>query len=393
MNNLDIIVDRDNSSSVKYEEMSLKFGRNDLLPFWVADMDLKCPDFMIETLVRRAEHGVFGYTKRMPDFYKSIVNWLKDRHNLIVEGDVIEYGPGVVFQLSTMIRLFTSENDKIIIQSPVYYPFKNIVEGHKRIVSDNTLKEANGKYAIDFEDLEKRAKDPDCTMMLFCSPHNPVGRVWRLEELERICEICYQNDVLILSDEIHYDLVYKGNKHTPLLGIDDKYKNNIIMCTAPSKTFNIAGLHSSYCVIYDEEKLKAYRTELGLMDLNRSNSFSREITQAVFEQGASYVDELVEFLEANMNFAYDFISERIEGLIPMKMEATYLMWIDCRELGISSDEIDSLFINEAGIALDSGYWFGPSGEGFMRLNFACSRKMLKAGLEKLEKAVRNLSCT
>jgi len=390
MYNLDQKVTRHNTSSVKYEEMVLKFGSNDMLPFWVADMDIKCPDYMIESLVKRAEHGVFGYTKRMPEFYEAIISWLKTRHGVEVTREELEYGPGVVFLLNMMIRNESSVGDKIIIQSPVYYPFKGIIEGNKRLVNDNTLVFKEGKYQMDFEDLERRASDEKTTMMLLCSPHNPVGRVWTAEELERVADICLKHDVLLVSDEIHFDLVYKGHKHISIATLGEKYAKNSVVCTAPSKTFNIAGLHTSYCVIRDEDRMARYRNELGLLDLNRSNCFSREITQTVYEQGADYVDTLVDFFEDNMNYTYDFIKEHIPGIIPHKLEATYLMWLDCKGLGLSGAEIDVLFFEKAKIALDSGHWFGPSGEGFMRINLACSKDMLKEGLERLRDAVASL---
>lgn len=390
MYNFDTIIDRKNTSSVKYEEMDIKFGSNDLIPFWVADMDFKCPDFMIESLVKRAKHGVFGYTTRMPDFYDSIIGWVKARHNVEVKRDEIEYGPGVVFLLNIMIRKFTKTNDKIIIQSPVYYPFKNIIEGNKRIVSDNTLKLEDGKYLMDFEDLENRAKDPECTMMILCSPHNPVGRVWTVDELTKLAGICLDNGVLLVSDEIHFDLVYKGYKHFSMANLADKYSDNTIICTAPSKTFNIAGLHSAYCIIRNSKLMDDYKNELGLLDLNRSNAFSMEVTQTVYEKGAGYVDELTDYLEENMNYVFDFINENIKGIIPFKMEATYLMWLDCRGLGLDSKGIEELFFKNAKIALDSGHWFGESGNGFMRINIACPRFTLEEGLNRLKSAVQNI---
>ena len=248
----------------------------------------------------------------------------------------------------------------------------------------------HGKYMMDFEDLEEKAEDPDCTMMILCSPHNPVGRIWTKEELIKISDICLANNVLLVSDEIHFDLVFKGNKHISVANLEKKYKDNSIVCTAPSKTFNIAGLHSAYCIIWDRERMDEYRKELGLLDLNRSNIFSREVTQVVYEQGAGYVDNLVDFLEENMNYVYDFICENIKGIIPYKMEATYLMWLDCRGLGLDDDGIDDLFFNKAKIALDSGRWFGEAGNGFMRINIACPRSMLIEGMHRLKTAVENL---
>jgi len=384
-------IDRKNTASVKYEEMGLKFGRDDLIPLWVADMDIKAPEFIIDSIKERADHGIFGYSKRMPEFYDAIVNWLDRRHGLKVKAEEIEYGPGVVFLLNMMIKNFTKEGDKILIQPPVYYPFFSVIEGNNREILKNELIVKDGKYRMDFEDLEQKASHPNCTMMILCSPHNPTGRVWSKEELERLGRICIDNEVLVVVDEIHYDLVYKPNKHIPFASISDEFKKNSITCTAPSKTFNIAGLHTAFCIIEDKEKMDIYKNQLGLLDLNRSNVFSQTVTQAVYEQGHDWVDGLMDFLKENMEYAKDYINKNIDGIKAMELESTYLLWMDCRELGLGLKELDDLFINKAGLALDSGYWFGKPGEGFMRLNLACPKTMLKESLEKLEKAVKELN--
>ncbi|MGO1470174.1 MAG: MalY/PatB family protein [Tissierella sp.] len=386
----DNTIDRSNTASVKYEEMDMKFGRDDLTPLWVADMDIKAPDFIIDAIKKRAEHGIFGYSKRMPEFYDSIVNWLDTRHDLKVTSEDIEYAPGVVFLLNMMIRKFTEKGDKIIIQPPVYYPFKSVIEGNDRVVMESELVLKGDKYEMDFEDLKKKASHPDCKMMLLCSPHNPTGRVWKKEELEKLGRICIDNDVLVVSDEIHYDLVYKPNKHIPFASISDEFKKNSITCTAPSKTFNIAGLHSAFCIINDKERMDIYRSELGLLDLNRSNVFSQTVTQTVYENGHEWVDGVNEFLKGNMEYCVDYINKNIDGIHALELEGTYLLWMDCRGLHLSLEKLDDLFINKAGLALDSGHWFGKPGEGFMRLNLACPREVLKDSLEKLEAAVKSL---
>jgi cystathionine beta-lyase len=388
MYDFDKAIDRSNTSAVKYEEMALKFGRPDLCPLWVADMEFKAPPFMLDTIKKRADHGIFGYTKRMPAFYDAIRGWLENRHGVAVTKDAIEYGPGVVFLLNMMVRLFTKPGDKIIIQSPVYYPFKNVVEKNRRIVSDNALVQNGLKYEMDFEDLEARAKAPDCTMMILCSPHNPVGRVWTEEELVKVAAICKANSVLLVSDEIHFDLVYKPHQHYSLAKLDSTYDSHVVVCTAPSKTFNIAGLHSAYCIIKNAPMMAVYRDELGLLDLNRSNVFSRELTQAVYEAGADYVDELVDYLQSNFEFVKQYLSENIPAIIPAEMEATYLLWLDCKALGMEDAALDDLFVNKAKLALDSGHWFGNTGSGFMRLNIACPRSMLKEALESLNQAIK-----
>ncbi|GAU76567.1 MalY/PatB family protein [Fusibacter sp. 3D3] len=390
MSKFDEKVNRINTSSVKYEEMDLKFGRADLMPFWVADMEFKAPQFMLDALKERVNHGIFGYTKRMPEYYDAVANWLDKRHGVVIQKSDLEYGPGVVFLLNMMIRLFTKPGEKILIQSPVYYPFKAIIEKNRRVVTDNVLVLNGDRYEIDFEDLRQKAQDPDCTMMLLCSPHNPVGRVWKEAELLKIAHICKENKVLLISDEIHFDLVYKPAVHYSLGKLGPEFDENVIVCTAPSKTFNIAGLHSAYCLIKNSDMMKTYREELGLLDLNRSNVFSRELTQVVYEQGASYVDELLAYIESNIIFAKHYIEKHIQEIKPMPMEATYLMWIDCKTLGLSNEALDDLFINKAKLALDSGYWFGDSGEGFMRLNLACPKSMLEEGLMKLSNAVKSI---
>lgn len=383
-------INRKNTSSVKYEELEKNFGRDDLLPFWVADMDIKSPDFLIDTLKERADHGIFGYTKRMPDYYEAISQWLKRNHNLNVSHDEIEYGPGVVFLLNMMIRLFTNVGDKIIIQTPVYYPFYNVIKGNNRQIFENPLVNNNGYYEMDFEDLEMKAKDPDCSMLILCSPHNPVGRVWKREELERLGEICIKNNVLVVTDEIHFDIVYSPNKHIPFGSISEEFKQSSITCTAPSKTFNIAGLHSAYCIISNKDMMSQYKTELGLLDLNRSNCFSMVATKELYNKGDDWVRGLKKYLQSNIEYVNKYLKDNIKSIKALKMEATYLMWLDCKELGLSTEELEDLFVNKANLALDSGVWFGEQGEGFMRLNIACSKHMLKEGLENLKIAVNNL---
>lgn len=383
MYNFNEAVDRHNTKSVKYEEMDLNFGTKDLMPFWIADMEIKAPDFMIDALVKRARHGVFGYTKRMPDYYAAVGHWLKTRHGLEARPEHIEYAPGVVFALNMMIRMFTSPGDKIIIQTPVYYPFFNIIRGNGRVISENPLILESERYRMDFADLREKVRDERCKMLILCSPHNPVGRVWTEAELRELGEICLANHVLVVSDEIHFDIVLKGHKHIPFASLSENFRQHSVTCTAPSKTFNIAGLHSAYVLMYDPAKMERYKKELSLLDLNRSNVFSQEVTQVAYEQGAAWVDELLEHIEGNMDYVYGFISQNIPGIKPFKMEGTYLMWLDCRQLAPNATEIEQLFIGKAGLALDGGHWFGEPGKGFMRINLACPRAMLEQAMQKL----------
>ncbi|MGO1581188.1 MAG: MalY/PatB family protein [Peptoniphilaceae bacterium] len=389
MYNFDEVIDRSNTDSIKYEELDNIFGNPKLKPFWVADMEFKIPDFAIDTLIKRSKHGIFGYTKRSDSYYDAIINWLRKRHNLKVTKNEIEYGPGVVFLLNMMVRLFTKEKDKIIIQTPVYYPFFDVIKNNKRIIVENKLVENNGNFTMDFKDLEDKAKDPDVKMLILCSPHNPVGRVWSKEELIKLGKICIENNVLVVSDEVHFDLVYKPYKHTSFASISEEFKTNSITCTAPSKTFNIAGLKSSYCIISDTKKMDQYKNELNNLFLNHSNVFSREITEDLYRHGEKWLEELLIYLQSNIEFAYQYFSNNIKTIVPIKLQGTYLMFLDCRKLGLNRKELVSLFIN-AGLALDSGHWFGSNGEGFMRLNLACPQSLLEKGLKLLEKEVNKL---
>lgn len=386
MYNFDEIINRSNTDSVKFDELNINFGKEDLMPFWVADMDFKLPEFAIEELVKRAEHGIFGYTRRDEDYYKSIINWLKTRHNFNVEEGEIEYGPGVVFLLNMMIRLFTNKGDKIIIQPPVYYPFYNVIKGNEREIVENRLVEVNGRYEMDYKDLEEKAKDLDVKMLILCSPHNPIGRVWEREELEKLGRICIDNDVLIVSDEIHFDLVFKPNKHIPFGSISDEFKAKSITCTAPTKTFNIAGLHNAYCIIHDKKMMDKYVKELKLLDLNRNNVFSNVIAPVLYNNGEDWLEGLLDYLQKNIDYICNFVEENLSGIKTKKPEGTYLMFLDCRELGLSVEQLDDLFI-DAGLALDSGHWFGENGHGFMRLNIACPRSKLEIAMEKLKDAL------
>ncbi len=388
MYDFDEIVDRSNTHASKYESLERLFGRTDLLPFWVADMEFRAPQFMIDCLTKRAEHGVFGYTKRGDDYYQAIVDWLKNRHGIAVAAENIEYGASVVFLLAMMVRLFSAPGDEIIIQSPVYYPFKHTIERNGRVVSDNTLIKNGEHYEMDFADLEARAANPQCSMMFLCSPHNPVGRVWTKRELARVVEICKANDVLLISDEIHFDLVYKPHKHYSLAYLNDP---SIIVCTAPTKTFNIAGLHSAYCIMADGVKMQKYRDELAMLALNESNAFSREVTPVVYRQGADYLDQLLDYLKQNVDYVGDYLAQQIPQIVPLETQGTYLMWLDCSALGLERKALDDLFVDGAGLALDGGYWFGDSGDGFMRLNIACPRTMLTEALSRLADAVRQLN--
>jgi len=386
----DNIINREGTASLKYEALDEKFGRKDLLSFWVADMDFKAPNFLIDEIKNRADHGIFGYTGVDEKYYNSIINWNKKRHGWQLEEEWIEYMPGVVPALSIIIKVFTQPGDKIIIQSPVYYPFSKVIKGNDREILNNPLINIDDDYYMDFEDLEEKVKDDKVKLLIMSNPHNPVGRVWKEEELERLGNICAENGVLVVSDEIHGDLVYGENNHVPFTKISGKLKNNSIICMAPSKTFNIAGLHSSYCIIPNKSIRDRFIEEKDVLSLNMPNVFSKIATEVLYNKGEEWLRELLDYLENNMEFIVDFLQKNIPQITTKKLEGTYLMWLNCKNLNLSDEELDNLFINKANIALDSGYWFGIEGSGYMRLNIACPRKILENGMNKLKEAVENL---
>ncbi len=380
------VVNRINTNSTKYDALEARFGRKDLLPFWIADMEFEAPDFITDSIIARAKNGVFGYSKRGGFFNESVKNWMGRRHGWNINPNWVEYIPGVLPAITLLIRMLTEVNDKIIIQSPVYYPFFNIIRRHEREILDNGLIEKEGRYVMDFNDLELKARDPKCKVLLLSNPHNPVGRVWTKEELTRVCEICHENDVYIISDEIHFDLVFEGYKHVPIASLSDKYIDKIITCTAPSKTFNIAGIHSAYCIISDEELRAKFASSVGLLDIETSNVFSLVVTEAVLNKGDLWLDELLEYLKENRDFVINYLDENVPKIKAFKNEGTYLMWLDCRQMNMNRDELDDFFINDAKLALNSGYSFGDAGEGFMRLNIACPLSKLEEALERLKNA-------
>jgi len=356
---------------------------------WVADMDFKVPEPVIEAVKQRAEHGIFGYTARNDSYYEAITGWMERRHNWKVDKDWICHAPGVVPALGMIVRTFTKPGDKIIIQPPVYYPFTNVVEKNERIIVPNPLKYENGKYVMDFEDLENKI-DPDVKMIIISSPHNPVGRVWTKEELAQLGEICLKNNILVVSDEIHFDLILKGHTHTPFAAISEEFAQNSIVCTAPSKTFNLAGLQTSNIIIPNKTLRDQFTNTIESLFIGMTNTFGLVATESAYRYGDEWLDQLLEYLQQNVEFLTEYINQHIPELKVVPLEGTYLVWIDCRELGLDAKELEHLMQKEAKVALDEGYIFGKSGEGFTRINIACPQSTLEEGLRRIEKAVKSI---
>lgn len=384
--NFDEIIDRSNNNSAKWSELESKFGRDDILPLWVADMDFKSPLPVVEAIAERTEQGIYGYTTRPKSYFQSVSDWMERRHNWRLEEDLLVHSPGVVFAVGLIIQEFTNPGDKIIIQPPVYYPFYSVIENNDRRIVSNPLKYKNGKYMMDYEGLLNKIDD-NVKMLILCSPHNPVGRVWQRDELIHLAEICKEHNIRIVSDEVHCDIIYKGSKHTPLASLPNDLTENLITCFAPSKTFNLAGLQASITSFVNESDRNRYMRLLEKLDITRNNCFSVVATEAAYRYGEDWLNQLLDYLEGNINFLTSYINKKIPQIKVIIPEGTYLAWLDCRDLGMNAELLSHFMINKAKVALDDGYWFGKEGEGFMRINFACPRGILEEGLKRIEDAI------
>mgnify|MGYP001278401783 CR=1 FL=1 len=382
----DTIINRKNTNSVKWD-MSQK---KDVIPMWIADMDFKTAYPVINALEKRVSHGIFGYATIPDDYYEAEVRWWDKRHNFKIKKEWIEVSTGVIPSLSAVVQAFTEIGDKVLIQSPVYNYFNTSITNNKCKIVLNELKYNGEYYEIDFDDFEEKASDEKVKIFILCNPHNPVGRVWSKDELERLGEICLKHNVIVLVDEIHRDLVYKENKHIPFASISKKFLMNSITCTAPSKTFNIAGLKTSNIIVANEEYRKKVNRSLNINETIEPNVFGIEALIAAYNEGEEWLDQLLEYLEGNLDFLTSFINERIPKLKVVKPEATYLIWIDCRSLGISSKELSEKIFKQGNLRINGGQTYGEAGEGFIRMNIACSRELLIEGLKRLEKVLKRL---
>ncbi|MBL4935705.1 pyridoxal phosphate-dependent aminotransferase [Clostridium sp. YIM B02515] len=381
----DKVIDRKNTRSVKWD-----LKKKDIIPMWVADMDFEVPDEVVQAIKNRAEHKIYGYTAPDKEYYDSIINWFERRHGFVIKKEWINYCPGVVPAVNMLIRAFTKPGDKVILQVPVYHPFFTAVENNGCEVVENPLKLTEDKYEIDFEDLEKKIEDNKVKVLVLCNPHNPVGRVWTKEELVRLGELCIKNNVIVISDEIHCDLVYKEYNHISFASIKDDFAQISAVCTAPSKTFNLAGLQTSSIIIANNDLRKKFFDVLEDNGIWAPNIFGIEALEAAYNYGEQWLDEVIEYLKGNLDFLTQYISKNIPKLKIIKPEGTYLVWVDCRGLGMDSKELHNFFLNKAGVWFDEGYIFGRGGEGYERINIACSRKLLEEALKRIEAAVRDL---
>lgn len=387
--NFDTIIDRSNNYAAKWSEMAKKYGTNDLLPMWVADMDFKAAPCIIDALRDRLEQGIYGYTTRPNSYNESIVNWVDRRFGWNIKSEWLVFSPGVIPTISILIQELTNEGDKIMIQEPVYSPFNSVVKDNKRELVISPLKKLeDGNYVMDFEDIESKIKD--VKLFILCNPHNPVGRVWTKEELKQLGDICIKHNVKVISDEIHSDIIFKGYKHTPFASICKEFEQNSITCMAPTKTFNIAGLQMSQVILPNEEDYKILDSAFARIDIRRNNAFSLVATEAAYNHGEDWLIDFLDYLEGNMDFAVKYIEENMPKLKVKKPQGTYLLWVDFSELGLSDEEVSKVLVEKAKVALNNGPSFGIGGQGYQRINLACPRAMVEEGLTRIKNAIDSL---
>lgn len=358
-----------------------------LLPMWVADMDFPCPEPVVEALVARAQHSLFGYTAPTDSYYNAIVRWMKKRHGWGIEPEWISTTPGVVPALNMLVKTYISPGEKVLIQTPVYYPFNKAVENNDGILVTNPLIYENGRYCMDFADLEQKTEDPQVKMAILCSPHNPVGRVWTRDELLRFGEICLKNNVLVVSDEIHGDLILEGYVFTPFAGISEAFAQSSITCTAPSKTFNLAGLKTSNIIIADEHLRARFKKTLERTAMGGVGTFGVVALEAAYNHGEEWLSQVLDYITGNLEYLEKYIAEHLPQIKVVPLEGTYLVWLDCRSLGLGKLELEHMMLEEAKVYLDEGYIFGIEGEGFERINLACPRSVLVEALERIRNVI------
>lgn len=386
--NFDLAIDRNRTSCEKWDNLQAVFGAGDALPMWVADMDFAAPPAVVKALHDRVEHGVFGYTFPPTSYKEAIAHWMQSRHSWTIQPEWIQFCPGVVPALSLLVEAFTAPGDQVMIQTPVYPPFYQVVKDHGReLVTNTLLQNEDGDYVMDFDHLERSLSSGLVKMLILCSPHNPVGRVWTRDELSRVADLCIRHHVLVISDEIHSDLVFEQGKHVPYAALSEEAAQSSIICTAPSKTFNIAGLNTANIIIPNEQHRSKFRKALKRFALGSITPLGAAATEAAYREGGEWLDALLVYIRDNMKLVHSYASEHLPEVKVYLPEATYLLWLDFRAMGMNSDELNRFLIHEAKLGLNNGAAFGVEGEGFMRMNVACTRATVQEALSRLHKAM------
>lgn len=383
--NFDEITDRRGSGSYKWDTEP---GRN-VLPMWVADMDFRTAPTIIDALKRRVDHGIFGYTLVPEEYYDAVINWFERRHGWKISRDEFIYTSGVVPAISAIIKATTKPGDKVLVQTPVYNCFFSSIRNNGCEVLSSSLKLTGDTYRIDFDDLEAKASESDVKVMLLCNPHNPAGRVWTREELIRIGEICLRHGVKIISDEIHCELVYPGYKYTPFASISEEFRRNSIVCISPSKSFNIAGLQIANIITAEAELRARIDKAININEVCDVNPFGVVATMAAYNESEVWLMQLIGYLKGNYDYMLDFCKKHLADFPILKLEGTYLVWMNCSKLGIPSDRLEEELLKETGLFLNSGTMYGNDGEGFMRWNIACPRSLLADGLNRFRRFIES----
>lgn len=388
--NFDEIIDRSGSGDLKHEALLPRWGRNDLLPLWVADMDFATPDFVVDALKSRLSHPIFGYTIEPADYRPTIIDWNKSHHGWKIKPEWISFIPGIVKGIGFVVNVFTKPGEKVIIQPPVYHPFRMTPEDNGREVVLNPLRlREDGYYDMDFDNLSEVCDDK-CRVLILSNPHNPAGVCWSKETLQRLADFCYEHNIIVISDEIHSDMALFGNRHVPFASVSERAADISITFAAPTKTFNMAGIVSSYAVISNDDLRQRFYGWLKANELDEPTIFAPIATIAAYQKGEEWRKQMLAYVEDNVRFVEDYCRAHIPGVRPLRPQASFLVWLNCRGLGLNHDKLLELFIDKAHLALNDGEMFGPGGEGFMRLNVGTPRSVLRQALEQLAKAVNEL---
>lgn len=387
--NFDEVIDRHNTGAIKIEKLKLLFGTNDIIPLWVADMDFRTPEFITNSIIKRLEHPILGYTAACEDYFESVLKWIDYHHCWKVERSWLGFLPGIVPGLAFAVNAFTQPNDEVIVQPPVYPPFINVPSKNDRKAVFNPLKEVNGRFEMDFDDFERKITGRT-RLFLLCNPQNPGGRTWDKETLIRIAEICYKHGILVISDEIHSDMALPGNMHTPFATVSELAEQNSITYMAPSKTFNMAGLISSSYIIPNVIIRKKFSEFLENSELANGNIFAYIAAKAAYQNGAEWLKQLIDYIQGNVDFVVEFLKKNVPQIKPMIPEASFLIWLDCSGLDMDTNQLQDFMVKKAKLGLNKGTTFGPGGEKHLRLNIGCPRSVLVEAMDNLKNAVNDL---
>ena len=386
----DTVIERRGSGALKCDALEERYGRPDLIPLWVADMDFATPDFVVEAMKERMNHPIFGYTVEPSDYWPSVIDWIRTHHQWTVEREWLTFIPGIVKGIGMAINVFVRPDEKVIIQPPVYHPFRLTPQGnHREVVMNPLIEHPDGTYSMDFDQLA-RVADDKCRMLILSNPHNPAGIVWDVDTLRRLAHFCHEHGIIVISDEIHCDMVLSGHQHHPFASVSEEAAACSITFGAPSKTFNIAGVVSSYAIVPNEALRRPFYEWLAANELNEPTIFAPIATIAAFRHGEEWRKQMLSYVEKNIDFVIDFCERHIPALRPLRPQASFLVWLDCRGLKLNHEQLVDLFVNKACLALNDGEMFGQGGEGFMRMNVASPRSVLQTALERLRDCVSQL---